>query len=108
MNLTLLAVVHEAEEGGFWAEIPSLPGCYSQGETWDEVTSNIREAAECHLFDDSPEGEVLADWVKEDLELHSTITGEHQQQISREVHRLTEAMLDGLKPTGRKLAEISL
>ncbi len=66
MNLTLIAVVHEAEEGGFWAEIPSLPGCYSQGETWDEVTSNIKEAAECHLFDDSAEGEVLADWVKED------------------------------------------
>lgn len=108
MNLTLIAVVHEAEEGGFWAEIPSLPGCYSQGETWDEVTSNIKEAAECHLFDDSAEGEVLADWVKEDLELYSAIAGGHQQQISREVHRLTEAMLDGLKPAGRQLAEISL
>ena len=36
--------VHEAEEGGFWAEVPALPGCVSQGETLDETILNIREA----------------------------------------------------------------
>lgn len=36
--------VHEAEEGGFWAEVPALPGCVSQGETIEEVVVNIREA----------------------------------------------------------------
>jgi predicted RNase H-like HicB family nuclease len=36
--------VHEAEEGGFWAEVPALPGCVSQGETLDETIANIREA----------------------------------------------------------------
>lgn len=39
-------VVHEAEEGGYWAEVPALPGCFTQGETLDELTVNAREAIE--------------------------------------------------------------
>lgn len=39
-------VVHEAEEGGFWAEVPAIPGCASQGETLDELLHNIHEAIE--------------------------------------------------------------
>jgi predicted RNase H-like HicB family nuclease len=42
MNIKI--VVHEAEEGGFWAEVPALPGCGSQGETMDELVANVREA----------------------------------------------------------------
>jgi predicted RNase H-like HicB family nuclease len=37
-------VIHEDPEGGFWAEVPALPGCYSQGESVDELLVNIREA----------------------------------------------------------------
>jgi predicted RNase H-like HicB family nuclease len=37
---------HEAEEGGFRAEVPALPGCVTQGETMDEITNNLREAIE--------------------------------------------------------------
>ena len=37
-------VIHEDPEGGFWAEVPALPGCYSQGETMDELMVNVREA----------------------------------------------------------------
>ncbi|KFC65380.1 hypothetical protein FF80_02844 [Devosia sp. LC5] len=37
-------IVHEAEEGGFWAEVPAIPGCVSQGETLEELDDNIREA----------------------------------------------------------------
>ena len=37
-------VVHESPEGGFWAEVPALPGCYSQGESMDEPMANVREA----------------------------------------------------------------
>ena len=37
-------VVHAAEEGGYWAEVPVLPGCVSQGETMDDLVANIREA----------------------------------------------------------------
>lgn len=39
-------LVHEAEEGGFWGEVPSIPGCASQGESVDELLTNIREAIE--------------------------------------------------------------
>ena len=42
MNIKI--VVHTAEEGGYWAEVPALPGCVSQGETMDELMANIREA----------------------------------------------------------------
>jgi len=37
-------VIHEEPEGGYWAEVPALPGCYSQGETVPELLVNIREA----------------------------------------------------------------
>jgi predicted RNase H-like HicB family nuclease len=37
-------VIHEDPEGGYWAEVPALPGCYSQGETIDELKKNVREA----------------------------------------------------------------
>ena len=42
-------VVHEAEEGGFWAEVPALPGCASQGETMDELLASVREAIQAWL-----------------------------------------------------------
>ena len=44
--MKLKMVVHEAEEGDYWAETPSLPGCATQGETFDELLSNIHEAVE--------------------------------------------------------------
>jgi predicted RNase H-like HicB family nuclease len=47
LTVTITAVVHpEPEAGGFSAEIPALPGCYTQGETLEEVQANLREAAE--------------------------------------------------------------
>jgi predicted RNase H-like HicB family nuclease len=45
-HMTLRALIHSAEEGGYWAEVPALPGCVSQGETIDELRSNIHEAIE--------------------------------------------------------------
>jgi predicted RNase H-like HicB family nuclease len=44
--LKLRVVVHEAEEGGYWAEVPSIPGCATQGETFEELLANIYEAVE--------------------------------------------------------------
>jgi predicted RNase H-like HicB family nuclease len=41
---TYAVVIHEDPEGGFWGEVPALPGCYSQGETVEELKHNIREA----------------------------------------------------------------
>ncbi|HEY4360212.1 MAG TPA: type II toxin-antitoxin system HicB family antitoxin [Bryobacteraceae bacterium] len=37
-------VIHQDPDGGYWAEVPALPGCYSQGESVDELKGNIREA----------------------------------------------------------------
>ena len=39
-------VVHEAKEGGFWAEVPAIPGCATQGDTLDELMKNVHEAVE--------------------------------------------------------------
>jgi len=52
--MNIKVVVHEAEEGGFWAEVPVLPGCASQGDTMDELVANIREAIEGWLGADAP------------------------------------------------------
>jgi predicted RNase H-like HicB family nuclease len=42
-------IIHPAEEGGYWTEVPLLPGCYSQGETIEEALNNIKEAIEAHV-----------------------------------------------------------
>lgn len=42
-------VLHEAEEGGYWVEVPSLPGCFSQGETVDEALKSAGRAIESHI-----------------------------------------------------------
>ena len=48
--MKLRAVIHEAEEGGFWAEVTALPGCVTQGDTREELKSNLREAIEGWLL----------------------------------------------------------
>jgi len=42
--VNLKVVIHDAEEGGFWAEVPAIPGCATQGETLGELLSNLHEA----------------------------------------------------------------
>ena len=44
-------IVHPAEEGGYWAEVPDLPGCYTEADTLDELNANIREAIALYLED---------------------------------------------------------
>ena len=44
--MKLKVIVHPAEEGGYWAEVPAIPGCATQGETMDELLANVREAVE--------------------------------------------------------------
>lgn len=53
--MKLKVIIHEAEEGGYWAEVPSIPGCATQGETFDELLSNIYEAVEACLSIDIKE-----------------------------------------------------
>ncbi len=44
--MKLKVVIHEAEEGGFWAEVPAIPGCATQGDTVEELLANIQDAVE--------------------------------------------------------------
>ena len=44
--MKIRAIVHQAEEGGYWAEVPALPGCITEGDTWEEVTLNLKDAVE--------------------------------------------------------------
>ena len=51
-------VLHEAEEGGYWAEVPAISGCVSQGESLDELLENLREAVEGCLSVDASDAPV--------------------------------------------------
>jgi predicted RNase H-like HicB family nuclease len=44
--MKLKIIVHEAEEGGFWAEVPAIPGCATQGDSFEELLENLYEAIE--------------------------------------------------------------
>jgi len=63
--MKLEAMIHIAEEGGFWAEVPALPGCVTQAETRAELEANLREAVEGWL----EAGESRVDRTEEILEL---------------------------------------
>jgi predicted RNase H-like HicB family nuclease len=56
--MKLKVIIHEAEEGGYWAEVPSIEGCATQGETFDELLQNLYEAVEGCLYVDLTELEV--------------------------------------------------
>lgn len=46
VSMKIKVIVHEAEEGGFWAEVPAIPGCATQGDTFEELLQNLYEAIE--------------------------------------------------------------
>lgn len=68
--MKLKVVIHPAQEGGFWAEVPGFPGCVSEGETLEEVRANIREAFEgvFEVMQDqaviAPEDQTPGDWAE--------------------------------------------
>ena len=51
--MKIKVVVHSAEEGGYWAEVPSLTGCATQGDSFEELLQNLYEAIEGYLSVDS-------------------------------------------------------
>ena len=56
--MKLKVIVYEAEDCGYWAEVPSIPGCVTQGDTFDELLSNIYEAVEGCLAVDIDEASI--------------------------------------------------
>ncbi len=47
--MKLKVIVHEAEESGYWAEVPAIPGCATQGDSFEELLKNLYEAVEGYL-----------------------------------------------------------
>ena len=53
--MKIKVIVHQAEEGGYWAEVPAIPGCATEGETFEELLQNLYEAIEgCLSVDVQP------------------------------------------------------
>lgn len=44
--MKLKVIIHEAEEGGYWAEVPAIPGCTTQGDNMQELIENLYDAVE--------------------------------------------------------------
>jgi predicted RNase H-like HicB family nuclease len=44
--MKIKVILHRAEEGGYWAEVPAIPGCATQGETFEDLLANLYEAVE--------------------------------------------------------------
>ena len=64
--MKLKVVVHEAEEGGYWAEVPSIPGCATQGDSFEDLLANLYEAVEgCLSVDIEPTQVTAQDRVLE-------------------------------------------
>ncbi|HYS49723.1 MAG TPA: type II toxin-antitoxin system HicB family antitoxin [Xanthobacteraceae bacterium] len=64
--MKIKVVVHEAEEGGYWAEVPAIPGCATEGETFEELLQNLYEAIEgCLSVDIAAPAEGAKDRVVE-------------------------------------------
>ncbi len=48
--MKIKTIVHVAEECGFWAEVPALPGCVTEGDSMEEVMANLKDAIEGWLI----------------------------------------------------------
>jgi len=54
-------VIHDTNDSGYWAEVPSVPGCATQGDSFEELLSNIYEAVEGCLSVDIDPTSISAD-----------------------------------------------
>ena len=52
-------IIHPDETGGFWTEVPALPGCGSQGESMEEAVAMTKDAIECYLASLKKHGEPI-------------------------------------------------
>ncbi|HET6569669.1 MAG TPA: type II toxin-antitoxin system HicB family antitoxin [Rhodothermales bacterium] len=59
--MKIRAIVHKAEEGGYWAEVPAVPGCVTQGDTYEELLRNLHEALEACLSADADDYDLSED-----------------------------------------------
>ncbi|HEX6563282.1 MAG TPA: type II toxin-antitoxin system HicB family antitoxin, partial [Chthoniobacterales bacterium] len=67
--MTIKAVIHKTEEGGFWAEAPALPGCVTQGETLEELHTTCQMLSSCSLKQENP-----TSWARKATRLWSLLS----------------------------------
>ena len=65
-NLTLPIVI-ESDSDGYFVSCPSLQGCYSQGDTYEEAVENIKDAIRLHVEDRLANGEEVPENVSVSL-----------------------------------------
>lgn len=46
LEYTVLVYEADPEEGGYWASVAELPGCFTSGETMEEIEENVKDAIE--------------------------------------------------------------
>ena len=56
-----MVAIHPAEGRGYWAEIPALPGCFTQAETIEELLTRAPEAIESHVQALREDGQAVPD-----------------------------------------------
>jgi len=59
MKTLTLPIVIEADVDGYFVSCPALQGCYSQGETYEEAVTNIKDAIRLHIEDRLADGEEI-------------------------------------------------
>ncbi len=64
-------VLHQEEDAGYWVECPSLPGCFSQGDTREEALENIKEAIEAYIESLQKHGEPVPEDIIFEVMLNS-------------------------------------
>ncbi len=67
MKQITLPIVVEADADGYFVSCPSLQGCYSQGDTYEEAVKNIKDAIRLHIEDRLAEGEEIPEHVSVSL-----------------------------------------
>lgn len=60
-------LIEQDEDGAFVAEVPSLPGCVTQGETRSEVLANVREAVSAYLESLEAHAEAVPSSISEEI-----------------------------------------
>ncbi len=74
-DLEVKVVIHNAENGGYWAEVPAVPGCVTQGETFEELLENLYEAVEgCLSVPVEPSHKTGSERVME-IEILTSVSG---------------------------------
>lgn len=60
-------LIEQDEDGIFVVQVPSLPGCISQGRTREEALRNIQEAIEVYLESLKEHGEPIPPSIEEEV-----------------------------------------